>query len=106
MKLWLDDQINDPDTPDRHTPVGWYGCTHAHQTIEYIKTGIVTEIDFDHDLGEGKGTGYDVALVIEAGAYNGTLDPIKWNIHSANPVGRKRIEAAMQNADRYWRECV
>jgi len=103
MKLWLDDQIHDPNTPDRHVPVGWYGCTTAKQAIEYISTGVVSEIDFDHDLGDEKcGTGYDVAAYIESRAYHQTLDPIKWNIHSANPIGRARIEAAMRSADIFW----
>jgi len=105
MKIWLDDQLDDPETPDRHPPEGWVGCKVASEAIRLISTGAVTDIDYDHDLGDdaSSGDGYQVALYIEEGAYLGTLNPIRWHIHSANPVGREKIKSAMRNADRYWR---
>jgi hypothetical protein len=57
MKIWLDDQLDDPEAPRRHTPEGWVGCrndkefkaavTHAVASGETIE-----EIRFDNDLGE------------------------------------------------------
>jgi hypothetical protein len=75
----------------------------------------ITHISFDHDLGYGNKnkTGYDVACYIEALAEaesnlkKHNVEYVKvphptWEIHSRNPVGRKRIEQAMKSAERYW----
>lgn len=102
MKIWLDDQISDPDTPNRHTPEGWVGVRTALAACRLIKTGKVTEISFDHDLGpQLAGTGYLVARYIEHMAYLG-LRPPTWSIHSANPVGRDNITKAMESAFRHF----
>ena len=51
--------------------------------------GGVEEVSLDHDLGpESAGNGCDVAVWIEEQAASGTLSPLRWAIHSANPVGR------------------
>ena len=98
IKLWLDDIRPMPE-----------GFTHwaktADEAIELLRTGEVTEISFDHDLGpETAGTGYDVAKFIEEQAHLGKSKPVSWRIHSANPVGRTNIEAAMKSAERAWTE--
>ena len=104
MKIWIDDQIDDKDTPHRHVPQGWIGAKTALQACRYIKTGKVTDIDFDHDLGTDTNDrgGYIVALYIEKLAYNKMIPALQWRIHSANPVGRKNITQAMQSAERFW----
>jgi hypothetical protein len=94
IKIWLDDVRPAPDE-------SWITCTTAEQAIGLINMGIVKHISFDHDLGEG-GTGYDVAKHIEEDAVYGVLDPIGYDIHSSNPVGRQNIWMAMNNAWRYW----
>ena len=101
MKIWLDDV--------RPAPEGWNHCKKAEEAFWYIMNAEsclgdrVTELSFDHDLGAIH-TGYDLARWIEALAYNNRIPAITWKIHSANPVGRKNIEMAMQNADRYWEQ--
>ena len=60
----------------------------------------IIEISFDHDLGTDE-TGYDVAKWIEYNCYLHYMKCPKWKIHSANPVGRKNIENAMLNAEKY-----
>lgn len=60
-------------------------------------------ISLDHDLG-GDDTAMPVARMIEEGAYRKELPRIKWQIHSANPVGRMNLQAALGSADRYWNE--
>lgn len=96
MKLWLDDVRVMPDDYDV-----W--CRRAEDAIAILKSGIVvSEISLDHDLGLDILTGYDVAKWIEAAAY--ALKPIVWHCHSQNPEGKRRIEAAMHNADEYWAE--
>jgi hypothetical protein len=96
MRLWLDDVRPMPNDFVCH-------CLRAKEAINFVRMGMVSHISFDHDLGEPEnGTGYDVAKVIEEGAFDGTIPPMTWAIHSANPVGRKNIEVAMKNAERYW----
>ena len=98
MRIWLDDV--------RPMPVGF--DIHIKTAVDAIK--LITKEDvsycsFDHDLGdEENGTGYDVANFIEEMAYYKIINPIQWAIHSANPVGRKNIEMAMKNAEKYWSE--
>lgn len=102
-KIWLDDQINDPHTPDRWVPMGYVGAATAREACRLIARGDVTHVDFDHDLGDQTlGSGYTVARFIEKGAALGTIKPLTWTIHSANPVGRGNIAAAMASAERFW----
>src|ERR1700693_2273671 len=90
--LFLDD-VRDP-------PVGATLCRSADEAIRLIESGAVTRISFDHDLGT-ETTGYDVAKRIEQLVAEGRIDLPDWQIHSANPVGRRNIEAAMQSAARF-----
>jgi len=92
MKLWLDDV--------REAPDGWLWCKKVEEALDLLESFEITEISFDHDLGYDM-SGYDLACWIEREATLG-LPRLTWKVHSANPVGRKRIEAAMIMADRYW----
>lgn len=91
--LWLDDV--------RTAPKGWTHVKTVEEAMIHIKGGHVSEISFDHDLGTEQ-TGYDLAKWIEQGAYNKTIGKLNWTIHSANPVGKKNIERAMINAQKFW----
>ena len=95
IKLWLDDVRTPPDE-------SWTWVKTYDKALEYITRNVVSEISFDHDLGT-KQTGYDVAKAIEYYAYYDIIVyRMVWHIHSANPVGRRNIEQAMQSADRFW----
>lgn len=95
MKLWLDDV--------RPMPMGYDVLAKtADEAIEYLKTGQVTEISLDHDLGLDK-SGYDVAKWIEEQAAYGQINSMTWHVHSANVVGARLIRKAMEKADEYWK---
>jgi len=94
MRIWLDDE-RQPQS-DR-----WTWLKTGEEAIEALKNERVEEISFDHDLGEGM-TGYDVAKWIEEMASSGAIDSMVWRVHSANPVGKQNIEAAMRSADNFW----
>jgi hypothetical protein len=95
IKLWLDDVR---PMPDDYTV--W---VKSAEDAEYlISKNLVTHISFDHDLGDNKPTGYDLAGLIELLAQRGEIDPITWDIHSANPGGTRRIAMAMGKAESYW----
>jgi hypothetical protein len=96
IHLWLDDE--------RPAPAGWQHVRTAAEAIAALRAGGVVEISLDHDLGEDSaGTGYDVACAIEREAAEGGLAGLRWRIHSANPVGRAKMEAALRSAERWWR---
>lgn len=100
--LWLDD-VRDPrdhgfGTPEDH--VHWVRA--ADTAISFLTHQKYDEISLDHDLGPPNcGTGYDVALFIEERCYLGKMVCPVWHIHSSNPVGRQKMEAALQNAEKY-----
>jgi Cyclic-phosphate processing Receiver domain len=95
MRIWLDDV--------RDAPQGWIHITTPEEAIELLRSGEVEEISLDHDLGlatsEAERTGYDVLVWLEEavaiGAWNHALPVIR--IHSANPVGQRRMEQAIES---------
>ena len=98
IRIWLDDLR--PIQKDYN-----YHAKTAKEAITKLKTGNVTHISFDHDLGpedSGVGTGYEVATWIEEAAFKKRIPKLDWQIHSANPVGAKNISRAMQSAARFW----
>jgi len=94
MKLWLDDIRPNPD--------GWIWVKNADELFENVfndEGNLVTEISFDHDLGENEFTGYEILNIIESMIHMGdwkTAIPI-FHIHSANPVGRQNMQRAIDS---------
>lgn len=106
MKIWLDDERN-PKNQKIQELFGSKGneiwVKNYEDAVKHLKTGQVTEISLDHDLGTVK-TGMDVAKFIEAAAFWKLIPKLLWKIHSQNPVGKKNMLLALQNADRYWNQ--
>jgi hypothetical protein len=96
MKLWVDDV--------RKMPVDYdVWAKTASEAIAKLQTGEVTAISLDHDLGEVQaGDGYQIAKFIEDAAREKRIPRLDWELHTANPVGHKNMEAALRSADRYW----
>jgi hypothetical protein len=95
LSLWLDDERPMPEGFDIHART-------ADKAVEFLKSGVVTRVSLDHDLGDGNGTGYDVAKYIEEAAFKGELPRMEVGVHSANPVGRVNIRRCIDNANRFW----
>lgn len=95
MRIWLDDERAMPQGFDIHLRT-------AAEAIALLAKGGISLISLDHDLGDGGGTGYEVACYIEQAAFEGTLPPLEVAIHSANPVGRERMQQAVHNAFKHW----
>jgi hypothetical protein len=89
----------------RDAPLGWTRVYTAREAIALLEAGGVTEISLDHDLGDDEkyGTGYEVVVWLEeAVALRGFVPPtIK--IHSANVVGRARMQQAIESIERLRR---
>lgn len=91
IRLWVDDV--------RPAPKGW---THAKTSRDALRLlHLAIEISFDHDLG-GDDTSMPVAREIERRAYEERRKPPIWHVHSANPVGRKNLDAALLSADNFY----
>ena len=93
MNIYLDDE--------RKTPEGYTRTYTSAQTIAVLKTASNIDIlSLDHDLGEDDaGTGYTVTCWLEERAFNDDWDciPKRFRVHSANPVGRKRMLQCLNN---------
>ncbi|BDR35446.1 cyclic-phosphate processing receiver domain-containing protein [Photobacterium damselae] len=93
MKVYLDDE--------RTTPEGWIRVYWPDEMITLLKTGNVTEISLDHDLGDDdRGTGYEVILWIEEAVYCQGFIPPKIKVHSANSSARKRMSLGIKNIEK------
>lgn len=99
MKMFLD---------DIRIPKNSYDITvrSYDEAIRFIEiNGIPNFISFDHDLGcDNKGeilkNGYDFAKwLVRMDIENKYKFPkdFKFNVHSANPIGRNNIEAILNN---------
>lgn len=87
MKIWLDDM--------RQEPEGWVRCHWPFQVIDFLKTGRVTHLSLDHDLGCFFGeerTGYEVMTFLDEYChFNPEFKLPEITFHTANPVGLARM---------------
>ncbi len=94
MKVYLDDY--------REAPEGWIRTYTVTETIELLKSGTVTELSLDHDLGieSETGTGYDVLLWIEREVATTDFNPPLIHIHTANSAAAIKMRLAIRNIER------
>ena len=93
MKVYLDDV--------RDAPPGWQRVYWPDEAITLLAQGGVTDLSLDHDLGDdARGTGYDVLLWIEEAVVLRGFVPPSIRIHSANPVGRERMQCCLRAIER------
>ena len=87
MKLYLDD-IRNPATE------GWNIVRSYEEFVQFImQNGMPDLISFDHDLGDNVPTGMDCAKWLVENQHK----IVEFNVHSANPVGKKNIESLLNN---------
>ncbi|MFM4846631.1 cyclic-phosphate processing receiver domain-containing protein [Aeromonas caviae] len=85
MKMYLDDE--------RETPAGCVRVFWPDEAIAWLKTGAVTAISLDHDLGDdNRGTGYHVILWIEKEVITNPFIPPLIRVHSANVSALSKTE--------------
>ena len=96
MKIYLDDV--------REAPEGWILIRTGESLIAILRAqeGKIEALSLDHDLGEGKMSGYEVLKWMEAQVFlYGYKPPKTILIHSDNPVGRKNMKAAIKSIYKY-----
>jgi hypothetical protein len=94
MLLYLDDE--------RPCPDGWVAVKTSAEAINLLTRhrGEVDALSLDHDLG-GDDTGYRVVTWLEEEVFLRGYPPPRLSIHSANPVGRIRMQQAIDNIHRF-----
>ena len=96
MRVFLDDERVPGGVPGLPEPGAWVVVRGAAECIALLGAGGVEAVSLDHDLGADVPTGYDVACWIEAARVEGWPVPASIYVHTANPVGRARILAALR----------
>lgn len=102
MKIWLDDI--------RNPPRDWRWAKNADDLFAILfndEGEMTTDISFDHDLGETEFTGYEILNIIESmirqGDWPNNCAIPMFHIHSANPVGRRNMERAIDAINSFVR---
>lgn len=96
LKVYLDDE--------RVAPDGWVQVRWPDEAIELLKTGNVSELSLDHDLGDdSRGTGYDVVNWLEEQVVTQHFHPPLVTVHSANPSARSKMLLGLDTIARYRR---
>lgn len=97
--LWIDDQLDDSATPERHTPPRWIGVKSSAEAIATVKKlGRPNRMSLDFDLGigaDGKNDTVESFLKWLADTYPN--DPPEYEIHSRNVVGVAWIDSFMKS---------
>ena len=91
VRLFVDD-VRDPSWFGLD---GWTVARTSTEAIAILSRGRVVECSLDHDLG-GDDTGYKVVCWMEE---HGVWPKDGTRCHSANPVGKRRIEAVIRMAN-------
>lgn len=74
------------------------------EVIELLKTGQVSLLSLDHDLGDDvRGTGYSVLLWLEEQVIVHGMKPPTILIHSANSSARLKMAAAVASIVKHTR---
>ena len=104
MKIWLDDIRDAPDD-------SWTVVRTPQDVIRELVWASTFDVpvevlSLDHDLGDDYFTGYYLTNAMEEMAAHGewNLIPQRFQIHSANPVGRKNMQAAIDSIERMRNE--
>ena len=107
--LWLDD-ARDPFSKKidwlvfspigRNVDIVW--LDNYQEFVDHIIIfGLPDGICFDHDLGSYKETGYDCAKWLVNYCLDNNKKLPKYNIQSANPVGKENIDRLLQNFKKF-----
>ena len=98
INVFLDDEREPPNDGEH-----WVVVRTAEACmllLTHLRPSSIDRLSLDHDLGT-EDTGYDVAVFVEGCAANGRRVAKYLLCHSANPVGRARIERAFASARRH-----
>ena len=93
--MWLDDQLDDPATPSRRVPEGFFGAKSTVEALVLIaKMGMPNFIDFDFDLGDN-----DTALsFLYELQFRYPVGPFfDYAVHSRNVYAKQTIDSFVKS---------
>ena len=89
MKLYVDDL--------RAPPVGWELASTVDEAIEKLRSGKVTDLSLDYDLGgRDNDNGLMVLRWLDAALERGQVGMPNLIVHSGSILGRRRLEAQIE----------
>jgi hypothetical protein len=95
-KMFIDDERFPPGNGE-----GWLICRDFGMVKRYVEfNGIPDHISFDHDLGDGKETGFDIAKYLVECDLDGIHtfpDNFSFYVHSMNPIGKVNIQSLLDS---------
>ena len=100
LKLHIDDQLDDPDQPFRHTPKGFKGAKNGYEAKEFVKEfGPPQVLSLDCDLGIGTDGKKDRVISFLMWLEENYHDhcPESWTIHSQNSVAKPAVESFLNS---------
>lgn len=112
MKIWLDDQLDDPETPIRHTPDGWTGAKTSSEFKKLIEDALgsgesIEAISFDNDLGEEVEGRHLVKWLQEQHPEIIERNPeIELEVHSENNVAKEAIRRELEILKKHYKELI
>ncbi|MDO8664434.1 MAG: hypothetical protein Q7K44_02715 [Candidatus Liptonbacteria bacterium] len=103
MKIWLDDQLDDPNTPTRHTPEGYIGVKRGEDfkkliTDAHTKNEPIEIIHLDNDLDE-ETEGYQLLEWLKDTYPEYVVGTTEIQVHSENNVRKKYMKQQLE----WWR---
>lgn len=105
MRLWLDDE-RDPKDPSIQEDFGAKGdevwVKTVEEAIEHLKTGLVTSISLDFDLGVSHRNGMFAAQWILEETKNNGFKKIEWNAHTSNRWAAVEMSRVLVQAEKIW----
>jgi hypothetical protein len=112
MKIFLDDQIDEPGMPNRKVPEGFIGVRNFVEFKRMLEEALargekIEALDFDNDLGEGEMEGWEIAKWLTE-TYPEIFEGVsELRAHSENRGGgRERIERYFEDGRNHWKELV
>ena len=98
--LWVDD---DRPVPSDLLKQGWCSARSFHEAVVKLELIEFDHVSLDHDIasfyGNREMTGYDVLMWLVARKQHGDYVPAHVTVHTANPVGRKKMNETIK---KHW----
>lgn len=98
MKIWIDDQVDDPETPERHANEGFMPANSVEAAKSLVeKYGPPEFLELDHDLGIANGSPTTVMEFLKWLAERYPDSVPGYAVHSRNPAGVENIHSFMRS---------